>query len=160
MILVVMGVTSCGKTTVGKILGERLGLPFFDADDFHPKANVDKMAARIPLTDEDRWPWLQRLVDGMGEWEKTGGAVLACSALREVYRDFLRKGSPDVRFIHLKGSKELIRRRMEARKGHYMPPALIDSQFAALEEPGEEAIVVDIAPAPEEIAEEILRRVG
>jgi gluconokinase len=143
MIVVVMGVCGCGKTTVGKALATALGWRFFDADDFHPPANIEKMAAGIPLTDTDRWPWLDRLAAELGAIERAGGhAVLACSALRQAYRDRLAVAG-DVRFVHLRGDRATIAARVAARPGHYMPATLVDSQFAALELPAE-AIDVDI----------------
>jgi gluconokinase len=135
--VVIMGVSGCGKSSVGEGLAERLGIAYRDGDDLHPPANVEKMRAGVPLTDEDRWPWLDRVA-----------AVLAtgCSALRRAYRDRLRAGAGgSVQFIHLTGSRDLIAGRMAARTGHYMPPSLLDSQFAALEAPGpDEALAIDI----------------
>jgi len=161
MVLVLMGVSGSGKTTVGKALAADLGWAFVEADDFHPAANVEKMAGGVALDDDDRRPWLQALrkrVDvacGRGE-----DAVLACSALKKDYRDQLEQGCPGcVRFVYLTGSEELIRRRLEEREGHFMDPALIHSQFDALEPPVG-AIRVDVAPAPEVIASDIRRRLG
>jgi gluconokinase len=156
MIVVVMGVCGCGKTTVGKALATALGWCFFDADDFHPPANIEKMAAGIPLTDTDRWPWLDRLATEMGAIERAGGhAVLACSALRQAYRDRLAVAG-DVRFVHLRGDRATIAARVAARPGHYMPATLVDSQFAALELPAE-AIDVDITlPVADQVA--VVRR--
>jgi gluconokinase len=156
MIVVVMGVCGCGKTTVGKALAAALGWRFFDADDFHPPANIEKMAAGIPLTDTDRWPWLDRLAAEMGAIERAGGhAVLACSALRQAYRDRLTVAG-DVRFAHLRGDRATIVARVAARPGHYMPATLVDSQFAALELPAE-AIDVDITlPVADQVA--VVRR--
>ena len=157
MIIVVMGVTGCGKTTVGEQLAARLGCGFSDADSFHPAANVEKMRAGIPLTDDDRWPWLAALRAAMDRWNAAGESrVVACSALRQVYRDVL---SPrrDVVFVYLKGSHAVIERRLKARQGHYMNPALLDSQFATLEEP-QDALVVDVDRSPEAIVAEILPR--
>ena len=149
MIIVVMGVSGCGKTTVGRMLGEALGWPFFDADDFHPEANVAKMRAGTPLTDDDRWPWLDRLVAEMGAIDHRGDhAVLGCSALRQAYRDRLARAG-DVRFVYLKGDRDTIAARLASRSGHYMPPTLLDSQLATLEEPTN-AIVVDIRLSAEE----------
>jgi carbohydrate kinase (thermoresistant glucokinase family) len=143
MIVVVMGVTGCGKSTVGEALAGDLGWRFLDADDFHPPANVAKMAAGTPLTDEDRWPWLDRLAAEMRAINGAGGhAVLACSALRQAYRDRLAAAG-DVRFVHLAGDMATIAERLAARRHRYMPPSLLASQFATLEPPGD-AIVVDV----------------
>jgi gluconokinase len=140
-----MGVSGSGKTTVGKPLAERLGYPFLDADEFHPPANVVKMAAGTPLTDADRWPWLALLNAKLNEQKN---AVLACSALKQSYRDALAKGLTDCRFVHLRGSIELIRARLRERQHRYMPASLLESQFAALEPP-QDAIEIDIGQAPE-----------
>ncbi|MDJ0456932.1 gluconokinase [Arthrobacter sp. NQ7] len=144
--LVVMGVSGCGKSTVGALLGQRLGKPFFDGDDFHPAANKEKMAAGIPLTDADREPWLGRLGELLARKEAGGGGVppiVACSALKRRYRDLLRNYAPDVVFIHLVGTPDTIGARMDARCHEFMPRTLLDSQFAALEElEGDEAHVI------------------
>lgn len=159
MIIILMGVCGTGKTTVGELIAKKLGCDFSDADGFHPAANVEKMRAGIPLTDEDRWPWLRTMRSAIDGWQAEGkDHVVACSALRQVYRDILSpKG--DVTFVHLKGTPEVIAARLAARKGHYMNPALLGSQLATLEEPTD-AITVDIAKTPEEIADEILAAVG
>jgi len=154
MIVIVMGVSGCGKSTIGQPLAERLGYPFFDADEFHPPANVAKMAAGIPLTDADRQPWLELL---NAKLRAHDNAVLACSALKESYRRTLSQGLADCRFVHLRGSLELIRARLAERKHRYMPASLLESQFAALEPP-ERAIYIDIAQAPEACAREIEAR--
>jgi gluconokinase len=157
MIIVLMGVSGSGKTTVGTLLAQQLGWPFLDADDYHPPANVEKMRGGTPLTDEDRWPWLDRLNTLLREQQAVGrNAVLGCSALKQKYRDRLTTGLEDVRWVHLKGSFELIESRLKARRGHYMPATLLRSQFATLEEPGE-AVVADISPCPEEIARRLAR---
>lgn len=155
-----MGVCGCGKTLIGSLLAQRLGGVFEDADDFHPPENKAKMTAGTPLTDEDRWPWFRILRDRIGEMrDKTGCYILACSALKQSYRDFLRGGDPHetLEFVFLKGSRELIGTRMAARKGHYMPTTLLDSQFAILEEPVD-ALVVSVEPMPDEIVAGILQR--
>ena len=141
-----MGVSGCGKTAVGRALAADLGWPFLDADDYHPEANVAKMAAGTPLTDADRWPWLDRLADEMAALSGRGAdAVFACSALKQAYRDrFSRAG--DVRFVHLKGDYETIAARVAKRTHRYMPAALLTSQVATLEEP-DDAIVVDVRDA-------------
>jgi gluconokinase len=151
MIVVVMGVSGCGKSTIGQLLASRLNCPFLDADEFHPPENVAKMAAGSPLTDEDRRPWLELLNGKLLAYKK---AVLACSALKESYRQILSKGLDDCRFVHLRGSIELIRARLAERKHRYMPSSLLESQFATLEEPGN-AIEIDIAVAPAQIIEQI-----
>jgi len=159
MILVLMGVSGCGKTTVGEILGKQLGWEFNDADDFHPPSNVAKMRAGHALTDDDRWPWLDRLNALLRASELDGkNTILACSALRQVYRDRLEQGCKDVRWFYLKGSFELIQSRLAARKGHYMNPALLQSQFVTLEEPAN-AMVIDIAPAPDALAAKIRKAI-
>ena len=152
MIVVVMGVTGCGKSTVGSALAARLGWRFLDADDFHPPANVEKMRTGVPLDDDDRWPWLDRVATELAAIAGRGeGAVLACSALKEAYRARLRAAG-DVRFVHLAGDAATIAARLEARRHRYMPAALLASQFAALEPPGR-AIVIDIlAPVDEQVA--------
>ena len=143
MIVVLMGVSGSGKTKIGRALAASLGWPFYDADDLHPPANVAKMSAGIPLTDDDRWPWLDRIVDELARAGANGGsAVLACSALRQVYRDRLARAG-DVRFVYLKGDLEMIAARLAVRSHKYMPASLLPSQFATLEEPAD-ALVIDI----------------
>ena len=155
MIIVLMGVSGAGKTTVGELLSERLGWPLLDADAFHPPANIEKMRSGIPLTDEDRWPWLDRLNSLLKENDSNGAsALLACSALKQKYRDRLAAGCSNLRWVYLKGSFELIEARLKARKGHYMKAGLLESQFAALEEPVD-AITADIGAAPEAIADAV-----
>jgi len=163
MIVVVMGVCGCGKTTVGRALADRLGWSFFDADDFHPQANVAKMAAGVALSDEDRGPWLDRLAAEMRAVARTGQhAVLACSALKESYRRRIARGIEsadgeegfDVRIVYLKGDAGTIEPRLAMRSGHYMPPSLLASQFAALEEPVD-AVVIDIRQTTEAQAAQI-----
>jgi gluconokinase len=156
MIVVVMGVSGAGKSTIGELLASRLNCRFMDADQFHPAANVEKMAAGRPLTDEDRWPWLENLNVKLRQEKK---AVLACSALKESYRQALSTGLADCRFVHLRGSIDLIRARLEERKHRYMPASLLESQFATLEPPAR-AIGIDIGQAPERCVEEILTALG
>ena len=145
MIVVVMGVSGSGKTTVGRLLAERLGWRFIEGDDYHPKENVAKMAAGVPLEDTDRWPWLDALNRVLKDAEN---AVLACSALKEIYRRRLLDGVAASRVVYLRGSTRLIAERVAARKHRYMPASLLDSQFAALEPP-REAIEVDVSLDPE-----------
>jgi gluconokinase len=152
MIVVVMGVTGAGKTTVGRLLAERLGAAFADADDYHPPENVAKMRAGVALDDADRAPWLSRLNALLHDADAGGGSlVLACSALKRAYRDRLAAGIPRIRFVFLDGSKELLARRLAERTGHYMNPALLDSQLATLERPAD-AIVLSIDASPEDLA--------
>lgn len=155
MTIILMGVTGCGKTLIGGLLSERLGLPFFDGDSFHPPANIEKMSSGIPLNDEDRKPWLEALSNHLAEQENKGGCILACSALKKSYRDILdKKKKINVRFVYLKGTSELIGQRLTLRDNHYMPPRLLRSQFEALEEP-DDAITVSVDPSPKTIVEEI-----
>jgi carbohydrate kinase (thermoresistant glucokinase family) len=155
-IVIIMGVSGVGKTTIGRGLSAATGLPFFDADDYHPPANVAKMRQGIPLDDDDRAPWLARLADLLAEAEAGPGAILACSALKASYRRQLAASlQHPPRWIYLQGDPALIRRRMEARRGHYMPPGLLDSQFATLEPP-EEALAVTVTAPPEQIISTIL----
>jgi gluconokinase len=159
--IVVMGVSGCGKSFIGDRLAQALGGVFADADDFHPSANIEKMANGIPLTDTDRWPWLDVLREQIvSHRSRTACYVLACSALKQRYRDRLRgEDLPEILiFVYLKGSKELILQRMEQRD-HFMPPALLDSQFNTLEEP-REAIAVDIELSPDDIVRMILDHVN
>jgi gluconokinase len=161
MILIAMGVSGCGKTTIGEMLAERLHCDFADADSFHSQANKEKMHNGIPLTDEDRWPWLKAIRASIVEKQASGTVhVYACSALRRVYRDILRDGDKDVTFVYLKGTPELLRERIKTRKGHFFDPALLQSQLDTLEPPGQdEAIEVDIALSPKEIVDKVLQEV-
>jgi gluconokinase len=156
-----MGVSGSGKTTIGKLLAERLGWQYQEGDALHPPENVAKMSGGTPLTDADRIPWLHRIAGRIDEWRSRGeSGVITCSALKRAYRDIIIGSRPDVGLIHLKGSRELIGRRMMARKGHFMPAALLDTQFATLQEPtpDERPVTVDISGTPDEIVEEIVRR--
>ncbi|HEX5565538.1 MAG TPA: gluconokinase [Streptomyces sp.] len=148
-----MGVSGSGKTTVGTLLAGKLGVPYAEADDFHPARNVAKMASGVPLDDDDRRPWLDAIAAWLEDRDEHGG-VVSCSALRRRYRDRLRKAAPDLFFIHLTGSPELIAERMTRRKGHFMPPELLLSQISALEplEPDEAGAVIPVDGSPEEIA--------
>lgn len=151
--VVVMGVSGCGKSSVGEALGAILGVPYVDGDDLHPAENVAKMAAGVPLTDADRWPWLDRVAAVLAE---RAPAIVGCSALKRAYRDRISAGAGGpVRFVHLAGSRAVIEGRMAARTGHFMPAALLDSQFAALEPPGpDEALTLDVAMPVDRIAAE------
>jgi gluconokinase len=157
MIVILMGVTGTGKTTVGKVLAERTGWPFHDADDFHSPASVEKMRSGIPLTDDDRWPWLDRLNALLrADQAKGESAILGCSALKQRYRDRLQQGLEKVRWVFLNGDIELIRSRLQARKGHYMNPALLQSQFDALEPP-RDALNIDVDEERAALAERVLQ---
>jgi gluconokinase len=150
-----MGVSGCGKTTVGELLALRLGCRFYDGDAFHPPANIEKMTAGQPLTDADRAPWLDQLNRMLAESAHKGdSAVLACSALKQSYRDRLAQGIPDFRLVYLRGDAALILARLKARLNHYMKPGMLESQFAVLEEP-KDALVVDIDARREQITERI-----
>lgn len=159
--LIVMGVSSSGKSTIAKALAEKLGWRFADGDDFHPKANVEKQRAGHPLTDADRWPWLQSIADEIDRVTAAGDRIVfACSALKRAYRDLLRHGRHDIRIVYLDGTKELIASRMAARKDHFMPTSLLDSQFATLEVPGadEQPITVSIDDDIDGIVAAIIRQ--
>jgi gluconokinase len=159
--LVVMGVSGSGKTTVASKLAERLHWTFEDGDRFHPKSNVEKMSAGQPLTDEDRWPWLNAIADEIERVCKAGEhAVIACSALKRVYRDVLLRGRDDVRVVFLNGTQDLIAQRLASRKDHFMPPGLLDSQFRTLEPPGldENAIDVSIDAPVDGIVDDIVSK--
>ncbi|MFZ1430218.1 MAG: gluconokinase [Geminicoccaceae bacterium] len=161
--LVVMGVSGCGKSTVAEGLAAALGWPFDEGDRFHPQTSIDKMAAGVPLTDEDRWPWLRILADRIAAREREGRpSILSCSSLRRAYRDVLRSGAPRVRFLHLHGDRAVLAERLGARTDHFFPADLLDSQFAALETlgPDEDGVVVDVALGPAEQVREGLRRLG
>jgi gluconokinase len=162
-IVVVMGVASSGKTTIAAGLAKELGWPFRDADSFHPPANVAKMSAGTPLDDADRWPWLDTIVAWMdGRHDAGEDAVVTCSALKRGYRDRLRTSRAEIRLVHLSGTKQMLAARIAARKAHFMPPALLDSQFAALEVPGpdENALTISVAKSPKAILAELVRVFG
>ena len=156
--IVVMGVSGSGKSTVGARLAEKLGVPFVDADDLHPITNVDKMSAGIPLTDDDRWPWLEKVGQAIAAASATG-IVVACSALRRSYRDTIRAAAPDAQFVHLDGSRDLLASRLGSREGHFMPATLLDSQLEALEPlgDGERGLVIGIDHSPEAIVKTLVR---
>ena len=161
VIAVVMGISGSGKTTVAVLLAAALGSQFQEGDDLHPAANVEKMHMGTPLTDADRWPWLQKIAEEIDRWRTRGeSGVMTCSALKRSYRDVVIGNRPDVTLVYLKGSNDLIRRRMAARHQHFMPVALLDSQFATLQEPtpDEHPITVDVGGRPAEIAEEIVHQ--
>jgi gluconokinase len=159
--LIVMGVSGSGKTTIGEQLAARIGWRYEDADTFHPAANVAKMSAGHPLTDEDRWPWLRAIADEIDRASAAGErVVIGCSALRRVYRDVLVHGRSDIRIIYLEGTQALIAGRLGERKGHFMPPGLLTSQFKTLEPPApdEHAVTVSIDAPAETIVDDILRQ--
>lgn len=159
-LLVVMGVSGSGKSTIGAALAQRLGVPFVDADDLHPPANIAKMSAGQALDDDDRRPWL----DTIGEWlaAHPGGGVVSCSALKRTYRDQLRHHVADVEFLHLEGSREVIARRQASRPGHFMPASLLESQFATLEplQPDERGIAVDVDQSVDAVVQAYVDRLG
>jgi carbohydrate kinase (thermoresistant glucokinase family) len=157
MVLILMGPMGCGKTTIGKMLAEKLGWPFYDGDSFHPKRNVEKMRAGIALTDEDRGVWLEKLRGYIQRWiEESQNTILACSALKQTYRDILGVDEETVRTVYLKGSYPLLRKRIEARQHPYMDKNLLRSQLDALEEP-KDGLRVDISAAPEMIVGTIIQ---
>ncbi len=162
-VLVLMGVSGCGKTTVAAILAGRLSWPFEEGDALHPPANIAKMEAGHPLTDEDRAPWLRKVADWVDERIAAGEhGLITCSALKRSYREVINRRGAGVVFVYLHGSRETIASRLMARHGHFMPPSLLDSQFADLEEPAadEPAIRVDIGPAPSALAQTIIETLG
>jgi gluconokinase len=161
--LIVMGVSGSGKSTIAEKLAERLNWNFEDGDKFHPASNVAKMSAGHPLTDDDRWPWLQAIADEIDRVCKAGEhTVIACSALRRAYRDLLVHGRSDVRIVYLKGTQELIAGRLAQRKGHFMPPGLLASQFETLEPPdrSENPVTVSIDASVDAIVDDIVRQLN
>lgn len=165
MIIVVMGVAGCGKTSVGEALAGRLGWPFLEGDAFHPQINKDKMAAGTPLTDDDRWPWLDRIAAEMAALAGRGeNALVGCSALKRVYRDRLRAGAATVpvRFVHLTGSLDIHRKRIRERTGHFMPASMLNSQLATLEPPGpdEGAVIIDIDQPLADMVDQVIAALG
>jgi gluconokinase len=158
-VLILMGVSGSGKTTIARQLANVLHWPIQEGDDLHPPANVAKMSAGTPLTDEDRWPWLHAIAAKIETWRVAGNSgIVTCSALKRAYRDILVAGHADVRVVYLQGTKELIAGRLAARRGHFMPAALLDSQFATLEEPAadEHPITVHIGPPAGAVVADIL----
>jgi gluconokinase len=161
--LILMGVSGSGKSTIAEQLAQRLGWTYEDGDKFHPASNVVKMSAGHPLTDEDRWPWLQAIADEIDRICKAGEhVVIACSALKRSYRDVLVHGRRDIRIVYLNGTQELIAARLAARKGHFMPPGLLASQFKTLEPPGadENPVIVSIDASVEEIVDDTVGQMG
>jgi len=163
MILVVMGVSGCGKSSAGQAIASSLSWAFIEGDDLHPPENRSKMSAGVPLDDADRWPWLDSIAMNAGASECGGrSVVVACSALKQVYRDRLARAGGDVRFVHLTGDPFIIAQRMRARRNHFMPSGLLQSQLATLEPPppGERVCVIDLALSVEEIAARAVRWIG
>ncbi|KVM73261.1 gluconate kinase [Burkholderia gladioli] len=160
MILIAMGVSGAGKTRIGELLAERLGCTFTDGDAFHSAANKEKMHHGIPLTDDDRWPWLQSIRAAIEEKQRAGEtAVFTCSSLKRSYRDVLRGKDADVRFVYLHGTVEVLSERLKTRTGHFFDPSLLKSQLDTLEVPGEdEAVQVSIDQAPEQMVDEVLAK--
>ncbi|MGW5672857.1 gluconokinase, partial [Micromonospora sp. NPDC003776] len=161
--IVVMGVSGAGKTTVARGIAEVTGLRFAEADEFHSAANVAQMRAGIPLEDAQRWPWLRTLAAWMADRHAEGvSTIVTCSALKRSYRDVLRQGPAEVEFLHLDGTAELIRERLDRRVGHYMPASLLDSQRAILEplEPDEAGVVLEVAAPPDDLVAAAIRRLG
>ncbi|KIG05773.1 gluconokinase [Caballeronia concitans] len=160
MILIAMGVSGAGKSLIGELLAERLHCPFTDGDAFHSAANKEKMHHGIPLTDEDRWPWLKTIRAAIEEKQRAGEtAVFTCSSLKRSYRDVLRDGDKDVCFVYLKGSMDVLRERLGHRTGHFFDPSLLQSQLDTLEEPGEdEAITESIELTPEQIVDNVIEK--
>jgi gluconokinase len=159
VVIILMGISGCGKSTVGDLLAKRLGVRFAEGDAYHPPENVTKMSSGYALNDDDRLPWLQSMAADIKRWSDQGiGAVLSCSALKKSYRAILSNGNPNVRLVHLHGEADIVRRRMAARRDHFMPPSLIDSQISTLELPDaeENVLTVDIAAPQKDIADAII----
>jgi len=154
-VFIIAGVSGVGKTTIGTLLAKELRIPFKDADDFHPKSNVDKMKSGQPLNDDDRRPWLERLAKEINLWNLDKGAVLACSALKQSYRKLLTGLENEIQWVFLEGDRDLILERMKKRDGHFMPPALLDSQFGTYEQGGEGMTIV-VNKSPEAIVNSII----
>ena len=162
MILIAMGVSGAGKSLIGEMLAERLSCSYTDGDAFHSAANKEKMHHGIPLTDEDRWPWLRTIRAAIEEKQRAGEtAVFTCSSLKRSYRDVLRGADTDVRFVYLKGSFEVLQERLKSRTGHFFDPSLLKSQLDTLDEPGpDEAIEVSIELTPEQIVDQVMLKIG
>ncbi|MBN3843153.1 MULTISPECIES: gluconokinase [Burkholderia] len=162
MILIAMGVSGAGKSRIGEMLAERLSCSYTDGDAFHSAANKEKMHHGIPLTDDDRWPWLRTIREAIEEKQRAGEtAVFTCSSLKRSYRDVLRGTDTDVRFVYLKGSFEVLHERLKSRTGHFFDPSLLKSQLDTLEEPGpDEAIEVSIELTPEQIVDQVMLKIG
>ena len=162
MILIAMGVSGAGKSLIGEMLAERLSCSYTDGDAFHSAANKEKMHHGIPLTDDDRWPWLRTIRAAIEEKQRAGEtAVFTCSSLKRSYRDVLRGTDTDVRFVYLKGSFEVLQERLKSRTGHFFDPSLLKSQLDTLEEPGpDEAIEVSIELTPEQIVDQVMLKIG
>jgi gluconokinase len=163
LVIVLMGVSGCGKSTIGAALSRRLGWPFRDADSFHPPANVAKMSRGMPLTDEDRWPWLAAIAQWIDErCAADEHGIVSCSALKRAYRDRIVGARSGVRLVYLKGDMNLIAQRLRRRKHHFMPASLLESQFAALEEPGadENPMIVSIGLPPRRVVSSIIEQLG
>ncbi|WGY68973.1 gluconokinase [Burkholderia cepacia] len=162
MILIAMGVSGAGKSLIGEMLAERLSCSYTDGDAFHSAANKEKMHHGIPLTDDDRWPWLRTIREAIEEKQRAGEtAVFTCSSLKRSYRDVLRGSDTDVRFVYLKGSFEVLHERLKSRTGHFFDPSLLKSQLDTLEEPGpDEAIEVSIELTPEQIVDQVMLKIG
>jgi gluconokinase len=161
VILVLMGVSGCGKSTIGDLLAAKLGWPMIEGDEFHPPENIAKMRAAVPLTDADRWPWLAAIADRLDTWCVAGtSGIITCSALKRVYRDRLGSGRPGLLFVYLKAAPDIVRPRLVGRLGHFMPVGLLDSQYQALEEPAADEPVMTVAAdrPPAEIVADIIRR--
>lgn len=160
MIILIMGVAGSGKTTIGRLLAQELQWPYFEADDFHPAANKEKMGRGVPLDDNDREPWLAAIRQAIDECVGQGrSAVFSCSALKEQYRRLLAGGRTEVRLVFLTGSRELLRERLEGRAGHYMKPGMLDSQLAILEPPAD-ALTLDVGQSPEMLVKTIRLQLG
>jgi carbohydrate kinase (thermoresistant glucokinase family) len=158
--LIFMGVSGSGKSTIAAGVAEKLGLQMLEGDDLHPAANIAKMSAGTPLTDEDRWPWLRIIAGKIAAWRQNGmEGIVTCSSLRRSYRDVLRAGHDDVLFVYLKGSRALLLDRMQHRTRHFMPASLLDTQLATLEEPGadEAAVTIEMGPPPDEVVTNVLK---